>query len=330
MTLAGLGPPRYPRPVNSDVPRPRRYRAYRPYFNVPPPSRPLPRYPWGLPKEKRMTIAAGFVLDDGILLCADTLYTDGYTKEYRDKIFPWAGKYAAACFAMAGNSDIARMAVEDCRAALSAAKTDELSTTKILRLVRPILKRTYETYVDQRPHEDRESAHFELLIGLVTRTEEPALFVVRPGFAPVDTFECIGGGRQLGRHIIEPSYDRHLTVNRAVVLAIQALAATKQRVNGVGGQSQFLVLRDKVLSAVVPHDVNRSEPLVLEYFRRCSDLLVNLADQGLSDDEIRDRLDRFIWSARDTREQWLSHAAPWRELMESLSRRATSSETGQT
>jgi hypothetical protein len=35
------------------------------------------RYPWVLPKEKRMTIAAGFRVQDGKLLCSDSLYTDG-------------------------------------------------------------------------------------------------------------------------------------------------------------------------------------------------------------------------------------------------------------
>ena len=30
-----------------------------------------------------MTVALGLMLEDRVLLCADTLYSDGYTKEYR-------------------------------------------------------------------------------------------------------------------------------------------------------------------------------------------------------------------------------------------------------
>lgn len=113
-----------------------------------------------------MTIAAGLVLGDGILLCADTLYTDSYVKEYRDKIFSWAGKYAAVGFAVAGNSDIARMVVDDCRSAMSAVTATELTTGRILRMIRPIVKRIYESYVDPRPYEERDSARFQLLVSI--------------------------------------------------------------------------------------------------------------------------------------------------------------------
>jgi len=49
-----------------------------------------------------MTIAAGFVAADGMLLCADRLLTDGYTKQYSDKILTWSGYGITACFAAAG------------------------------------------------------------------------------------------------------------------------------------------------------------------------------------------------------------------------------------
>jgi hypothetical protein len=34
-----------------------------------------------------MTIAAGFVCRDGILLCADSQYTGGWEKTFREKVF---------------------------------------------------------------------------------------------------------------------------------------------------------------------------------------------------------------------------------------------------
>src|ERR1035438_7824321 len=93
-----------------------------------PPGYPRPLrqvYPWKS-KEKRMTIAAGFVVRDGILLCADTLYTDGYTKEYRDKIFPWPKKGAAVCFALAGSAHVGGHAIRQCQAALSRSPRKQL------------------------------------------------------------------------------------------------------------------------------------------------------------------------------------------------------------
>src|SRR5690242_9763225 len=33
------------------------------------------RYPWNAPRRRPMTIAAGFRVQDGVLICADTMYT---------------------------------------------------------------------------------------------------------------------------------------------------------------------------------------------------------------------------------------------------------------
>src|SRR5580704_4830730 len=88
------------------------------------------------------------VTAEGILLFADTLYTDGQTKDYRDKIFMWAGESAAVGFAVAGHATIARMVVDECRDALSVIDTRSLSIAKILRAIRPIVKGVYEQYVD--------------------------------------------------------------------------------------------------------------------------------------------------------------------------------------
>jgi hypothetical protein len=50
-------------------------RLPRPYTVVPRPLKQI-QYPWK-PREKSMTIVAGFVVNDGILLCGDTMYTGG-------------------------------------------------------------------------------------------------------------------------------------------------------------------------------------------------------------------------------------------------------------
>src|SRR5437867_13255703 len=83
-------------------------------------------YPWK-PRREPVTIAAGFLGNDGLLLCADTLYTDGYTKEYREKIFSWTRKNAAVCFALAGSDAVGRMTVEHCQWALEDSKRKTLS-----------------------------------------------------------------------------------------------------------------------------------------------------------------------------------------------------------
>ena len=200
-----------------------------------------------------MTIACGFVARDGILLCADTLYTDSFTKEYREKIFPWAGKGAAVCFAVAGDDAIARMAVEDCRLALSESPLRQMSIPNVIRIIRKEIKGIQREYVDAAPYEERAAKRFYLLIGAASNSDEsPKLFATSDAaIKPVDGFQCIGSGQHLGQYIIEPMYNPTLAISEAAILAIHTLAATKQRVDGVGGRSQFVALHGVQISPVV-------------------------------------------------------------------------------
>jgi hypothetical protein len=138
-----------------------------------------------------MTIAAGFVVADGILLCADTLWSDGNTKEYRDKIFSWDGKHSAVCMAVAGNSDNARLVVDECREALGHSKKHRLTIQDVLGIIRPIIRAEYDNHVDSRLYEERMNAAFSILTAAACDGQSPRLFVsTGTSVAPVDRFEC--------------------------------------------------------------------------------------------------------------------------------------------
>ena len=179
----------------------------------------------------------------------------------------------------------------------------------------------HEDYVDRRPSEERDRARFNLLIAVATAAGYPLLFSTEgPAINPVDSFECVGGGRHLGRHILEPMYNHQMSVDECAILAIQALAAAKERVDGVGGKSQFLAVRNGFVSAVVPHDVDRSEPMVLRFQSRASRRPLDIGDPDLTAEQFEDSLRRFGITAKEIRDEWAKHAAPWRDLIRDLSR----------
>jgi 20S proteasome alpha/beta subunit len=266
-----------------------------------------------------MTIAAGFVLKDGVLLCADTLISDTQTKEYGQKIFSWGGKYASVCFALAGNYPVARLAIEECQDALDVAEAAELSKRDVISIIRPIIRTTYADYVDSRPYEDKEASKFQLLVAVVSRHDPPALYVASggPALVPVQSFECIGIGRQLGRYIAEPyRLDTNvINVDAAAVLGIQILAAAKERVDGVGGESHFVAVRDRMMGVTLPHDVVKAEPLTLRYRECANRLLMALTDATLAEPELRGRFDLFRSDALAIREQWTGQAARWNDVI---------------
>lgn len=76
-------------------------------------------YPVGItPEEKTvMTIAAGFRVRDGVLLCADTEYSGG-SKIHKEKIVSHHFSGGSVAFAIAGHGVNAGMCIRDCRYAL--------------------------------------------------------------------------------------------------------------------------------------------------------------------------------------------------------------------
>jgi 20S proteasome alpha/beta subunit len=257
-----------------------------------------------------MTIACGFVVRDGILLCADTLYTDGFTKEYRDKLFPWARKGAAVCFALAGHDAIARMAVEDCQSALSNSKLRRLSIADVIRTIRPVIKEVQREYVDTAPYEERAVKTFSLLIGVASNSDEsPKLFATSDAaIKPVDGFQCIGAGQHLGRYIIEPMYNPTLAISRDEAASgwcrrpfPVCCAARHTDITSGGPRCK---LRRAFGTGV---SKTRSEPSAGHRRRPATTT------------DFRERLDKFTIYAEQIRKVWLDQAAPWRDLATQLS-----------
>jgi hypothetical protein len=107
-------------------------------------------------------------------------------------------------------------------------------------------------------------------------------------------------------------------MDRVPVLGILALSATKEYVDGVGGQSQFVSIRNEFVSGIVPHDVKKSETWALHYVKRSHELLLDLTDGDLSEESFDEALVRFTRYVRTTREGWREHATAFRDLRESL------------
>jgi hypothetical protein len=134
-----------------------------------------PRYPWHVkPKEKQMTMAAGFVVQDGIVLCTDCLYSGG-VKIHGKKIFPLPLNGGAVAFALAGHEPFAKRAIEECYSFLDGNRDFQRSVAGIKDTVEAALKKFYEEFVFTRPKDERENVRFQLLVAAASLTEKPAI-----------------------------------------------------------------------------------------------------------------------------------------------------------
>jgi 20S proteasome alpha/beta subunit len=263
-----------------------------------------------------MTIAAGFNASDGILLCADMLVTDGYTKEYKSKVYTWQGNGISVCLGIAGHVGMAMMAAEGCVLALQALNWDHQAFSDVYGTLALVIRDVQHEYVDKVPAEERDRSRFYMLIGIYTENAGHRLYNVSDAtLAPVHGFECIGSGRSFGIHIIKPSYDKSKTINDLSIIAMHAFAAAKERCDGVGGRSQFVALRRGAISSVLEIEAERGEANILEFEKKFSGLLSSIYDKNLSAPAFEEHLNAFSEEARFLHANWqgrgFEHLEKW-------------------
>src|SRR5664280_653767 len=102
-----------------------------------------------------MTIAAGFRVHNGILVCADSQYSDGARKVFKPKVFRYDARKPSDCaviFALSGSEANAVAGIEDC---IEAIKTHggPHAFSAIRRIFRETINEVHMQYVDSRPSE---------------------------------------------------------------------------------------------------------------------------------------------------------------------------------
>ncbi|HTA69827.1 MAG TPA: hypothetical protein VK776_16175 [Bryobacteraceae bacterium] len=252
-----------------------------------------------------MTIASGFVVEDGVVLCTDSLYGGGI-KRMGKKIFPLPLNGGAVAFALAGHEAFAARAIEECTHYFDQNPEHQSSIVGIKSTVELALKNFHEQFVFSRPADEREKVRFELLVAMATLTERPCIFSsCETVLTPISGYECLGSGFYVGEHIIETGYSRAMSLDDAVLLGIHATAVAKEYVEGVGGPIQLLWLKNGVVSPF--HPLNTSiftESFVMSYERRSEELLFQAANPKLSDKEFDARTQRFVETTKFIRTHW--------------------------
>jgi hypothetical protein len=94
-----------------------------------------------------MTIAAGFVYQKGILLCADTLMGGQAMSLHESKIMGYSFSDGLVLFAFAGAVDLAEAAIQQCEAPLENHVGKPRSHSQIANVIRSVLAREYKANV---------------------------------------------------------------------------------------------------------------------------------------------------------------------------------------
>jgi hypothetical protein len=259
-----------------------------------------------------MTIVAGFHVQDGMLLVADSLYSGGI-KIHQPKLFgyqlnPGTPDMCALAFALAGHEDFGKMAIEDCVEAVRNIPLEERDMTKFKSAMRTSIRTIHNEYVERSPRGERDAAKFDLIVaawlpragGLwLFRSRGPAFLQVR------DQYHCAGIGAYLGDYLMRPMFTPRMTVNQVALLAIQGFAAAKSYDQYCGGDTQFLRVNEGgQLTNVVPYDIQDSEVYVSLFERASRSLLFTVGDRTIDDAEFERKMANYASEVKSIRKMW--------------------------
>ncbi len=250
-----------------------------------------------------MTIAAGFHVSEGVLLCADTMYSSSM-KVHQEKVFVHLCQGCRLVFALAGHEGYAKMAIEDCVDAVNSMDRNTIGWPSVKASLRGVVKLVKEEYVDQRPIDEREGAKFDLLIAVwLPGWNRPKLLATSDSaIISVDSYECLGSGSYLARYIVGPSYTHQMAGHLALLLAVRALAETKKHDMGCGGNSSFtLVTNHGQIVSLGEYPVWEMEKFLSVFDGSMNRVRSAFLQVGLSEEQLDSEFDLF---RREIKKNW--------------------------
>jgi hypothetical protein len=196
-----------------------------------------------------MTIAAGFMSKDALIICADTLISGGVVSSHQSKLGGYKFKDGAAIFAFAGHVDFAEAAIQLCGEALrDHAKGQPRTHSQMAALVRRVLASEYKTHVIDNNYVGT-IYDYTVIVGIRSAIDGLGLYCTNQTTMKRSRrgFELIGEGESIAllaaRRFGDYRSYRRMEIEDITLLAAYAIGEAKRHQEGsCGGGSVILVI----------------------------------------------------------------------------------------
>lgn len=250
-----------------------------------------------LPREKRLTIAAGFTCDEGLVLCADTQETiTGYVKTDTEKIRVFLGLQNMV-FTGAGDSDLIEMTIEEIYRALS--NHDPTAIWPLEKVFRDALSEVFRKRIGPYsvfPSGDPDRPDIpDLLIG-VQLSSATLLYKARgTKLRRIRGAECVGAGLVLAKNLIARLFDPSMSLAQTGIIAAYILHRVKTGVDSCGGKSDILLLsnRDKKIDRIQTKEIQTLEAYFEDFDSFIRPVLIAASDGTVSHDSYEKIMEDF-------------------------------------
>jgi 20S proteasome alpha/beta subunit len=187
-----------------------------------------------------MTICVGIVCRDGVALAADTQESYGQEKSYVAKLVPVESAERSVIVAGSGLTTFIEYATQKIATTNpSGVATPEAFEARVRELMEGFYEKEFRLYPC-----DEDSKRMELLIGVRLGQTFPFLLHVDS-----TVVKRVGDARAIGAGMFTPMatdfFSMQLTVAQAVWACMYVVKEAKLRYEGIGGNTQIILLRQE-------------------------------------------------------------------------------------
>lgn len=246
-----------------------------------------------------MTIAAGFICPDGLVLCADSQQSDETTKYQRDKIF--AFEDSLICTG-AGSSAFIQTAFDKiCDEYKSARPVNKSDARDVAERV---ITSVHQDHIYKfHPPNDPQRPYVQLILGTRCENGDVALVKTVDDAAYLGSeYEATGLGQYLFEYWARLFYRNNLSMDVMTYIALFILREVKNNADGCGGYSRAVRLpKDK--SYPLSHRWYDETEIFAGFPETMARILSVLIDPTTPDQWIEEKLEGFCKHIRLIREQ---------------------------
>ncbi|MGA9643114.1 MAG: hypothetical protein WBQ72_17080, partial [Terriglobales bacterium] len=152
-----------------------------------------------------MTVAAGFVYNDGLVFCADTkISTPIKTNERKISFFVSDDTLCGMTFAISSDDvNFPRSAVSACWNMVSRMDFSTATIDAVHNTAQFALAEFYREHIYTHPDRTPGAVFLEILVGIWLRNETQLYVSHETLLTPVEDYECIGSGSYLAKYLIQ-------------------------------------------------------------------------------------------------------------------------------
>ncbi len=286
--------------------------------------KPTAKRPW---RKSKMTIAAGFVSSEGIVLCADTQeVVSGYTKNSTEKIRLWFDQGLTIATTGAGDTELIETVAEHIERSLYSGYSPKKLRLEhaVQEIIRVTIASSFEKYIApyaQFPKDDRPWCDLLTVVSVSNEINNyDCLFRVSGTTVRlVERAECVGSGLLLAKSLIERFYHPFMDLDELMLAACYIMYQTKKWIDGCGGNTDLMVFSAKrnILAGLSGGEAEGMEK-EFEKLVMVDHLLFELLNPNFLPEDVEDAISRVRSEASKACGRLYRDGAPLRELFRKL------------